>query len=334
MKALPQLLSSLLVASVALMNSGAVLSGAQAKKGQVKSSLKSTVKRAPLADGSAKRVLKVAVQVATATVTGVGVNESTQAATTAPLASPATVVAAPRVDTGIVAAPLALAPSLSLASSVPVVVAKETPPTSPVAPVVVKETPPASPVATIVVKAVPPVSPVVPAVAKAAPEPVAAPTPAVSEAWKQIAKGPALVTVTATTVVTAAAPSSNPYLAYRTATYNQAAPTVPPVAAVAPATPATPVASVAPSGEQIINTLRAFLPEPHLPSPDIDILPSVTKVYPTGERPMYVLTFKCPTELVGITPPPTKALRWLISSGMDAVNSTNMLSFSMQQVCQ
>ncbi|MDO9225939.1 MAG: hypothetical protein Q8M09_03720 [Pseudomonadota bacterium] len=319
MKALPQLLSSLLVASVALMNSGAVLSGTQAKKGQVKSSLKSTVKRAPLADGSAKRVLNVAVQVATAAVTGVGVNESTQAATTAPLAPPATVVAA-RVDAGIVAAPLALAPSLSLASSVPVVAAKETPPTSPVAPVVVKETPPASPVA--------------PSVAKAAPVPVAAPTPAVSEAWKQIAKGPALVTVTATTVVTAAAPSSNPYLAYRTATYNQAAPTVPPVAAVAPATPATSVAPVVQSGEQIINTLRAFLPEPHLPSPDIDILPSVTKVYPTGERPMYVLTFKCPTELVGITPPPTKALRWLISSGMDAVNSTNLLSFSMQQVCQ
>lgn len=319
MKALPQLLSSLLVASVALMNSGAVLSGTQAKKGQVKSSLKSTVKRAPLADGSAKRVLKVAVQVATAAVTGVGVNESTQAATTAPLAPTVTVVAA-RVDAGIVATPLALAPSLSLASSVPVVAAKETPPTSPVAPVVVKETPPASPV--------------VPTVAKAAPAPVAAPAPAVSEAWKQIAKGPAVVTVTA------AAPSSNPYLAYRTATYNQAAPSVPPVAAVAPASPATPatsamsVASVAQSGGQIFNELRALLPDPHLPSPDIDILPSVTKVYPTGERPMYVLTFKCPTELVGITPPPTKALRWLISSGMDAVNSTNMLSFSMQQVCQ
>lgn len=319
MKALPQLLSSLLVASVAMLNSGAVMSGAQAKKGQVKSSLKSTVKRAPLADGSAKRVLKVVAPAVVAqpqAAAGEGVPVSARAVTTAPHASPVAVV------------PLALAPTLSLASSAPVIAVKETPAVSPAAPVVAKETPATSPAAPVVVKETPPASPVAPVVAKAAPEPVATATPTVSEAWKQIAKGPAVVTVTTTTAVTAAAPTGNPYLAYRAATYNQAAPSLPPVAPAAPAAPA------AQSGTQLVNQLRSFLPEPHLPSPDIDILPSVTKVYPTGERPMYVLTFKCPTELVGITPPPTKALRWLISSGMDAVNSTNLLSFSMQQVCQ
>lgn len=85
---------------------------------------------------------------------------------------------------------------------------------------------------------------------------------------------------------------------------------------------------------KILGGLREFLPDLHLPSADIDVLPSITKVYPTGDRPMYVLTFKCPTELVGVTPPPTKALRWLIDSGMEAINNTNVLPFSMQQVCQ
>lgn len=85
---------------------------------------------------------------------------------------------------------------------------------------------------------------------------------------------------------------------------------------------------------KILGGLREFLPDLHMPSADIDVLPSITKVYPTGDRPMYVLTFKCPTELVGVTPPPTKALRWLIDSGMEAINNTNVLPFSMQQVCQ
>jgi len=85
---------------------------------------------------------------------------------------------------------------------------------------------------------------------------------------------------------------------------------------------------------QIFSDLKSFLPEPHLPSADISILPSIKKVYPTGEKPLYVLTFKCPTELIGITPLPTKALRWLITSGMEALNSTDLLPFNMQQVCQ
>lgn len=64
------------------------------------------------------------------------------------------------------------------------------------------------------------------------------------------------------------------------------------------------------------------------------ILPSVKKVYPTGEKPLVVVTFKCPTELVGVTPPPTKLLHNAVTGVMDAINSTNLLSFNLQQVCQ
>lgn len=157
---------------------------------------------------------------------------------------------------------------------------------------------------------------------------------------------------------TIVARSSNPYLAYNAA-YNQpytafnpiesigqilsgimfALPSPPSVSqpyqtTASYQTPATSNAAAPTSLGQIFNSLRDYLPEPHLPSPDIDILPSITKVYPTGEKPLYVLTFKCPTELIGITPLPTKALRWLITAGMDGINSTNLLSFNMQQVCQ
>lgn len=90
--------------------------------------------------------------------------------------------------------------------------------------------------------------------------------------------------------------------------------------------------SAGPDLSQVLGDIRSILPS--LPPPDQAILPTVKKVYPTGEKPLYVLTFKCPTELIGITPIPTKALHWLVSSGMDAINSTDLLPFNMQQVCQ
>ena len=64
------------------------------------------------------------------------------------------------------------------------------------------------------------------------------------------------------------------------------------------------------------------------------LLPVIKTVYPTGEKPLVIVTFKCPTELVGITPLPTKALHDLVTFGMDSINSSNLLSFNMQQVCQ
>lgn len=128
----------------------------------------------------------------------------------------------------------------------------------------------------------------------------------------------------------------NPYLANTQAFYQ-----APGTSYIAPNFPAMPSLSVlpgmpalSPEMDKLWYELRSFLPDPHMPTLDMDILPSITKVYPTGEKPMYVLTFKCPTELIGITPLPTKALRWLITSGMEAVNSTDLLPFNMQQVCQ
>lgn len=84
---------------------------------------------------------------------------------------------------------------------------------------------------------------------------------------------------------------------------------------------------------QAIGEIQSLLPAMP-PLSDVAVLPKVTKVQPTGEKPLYVLTFKCPTEVIGITPPPTKLLHNLVSSGMDAVNSAGVLPFNMQQVCQ
>lgn len=85
-----------------------------------------------------------------------------------------------------------------------------------------------------------------------------------------------------------------------------------------------------------LTDISQFLPSlPSMPSlADVSILPTLKKVYPTGEKPLYVLTFKCPTEVIGITPIPTKALHWLVTAGMDALNATDLLPFNMQQVCQ
>jgi len=66
---------------------------------------------------------------------------------------------------------------------------------------------------------------------------------------------------------------------------------------------------------------------------DSNILPTIKKVYPTGEKPLVVLNFKCPTEVIGITPPPMKLLHEAVNFGFDGLNKTNLLSFNLQQVC-
>lgn len=73
---------------------------------------------------------------------------------------------------------------------------------------------------------------------------------------------------------------------------------------------------------------------PQLPLFQEEILPKVSKVYPTGEKPLVVVSFKCPTELIGIDTPSTKLLHMGIEGGMDLVNKTNLLSFNMQSVCR
>lgn len=64
------------------------------------------------------------------------------------------------------------------------------------------------------------------------------------------------------------------------------------------------------------------------------LLPSITTVYPTGEKPLKVVTFKCPTEMLGVQPPPMKLLHEAVNLGMEGINRTNLLSFNLQQVCQ
>lgn len=81
-----------------------------------------------------------------------------------------------------------------------------------------------------------------------------------------------------------------------------------------------------------LDGLKALLPI--FPGTDQSILPTIKKVLPTGEKPLYVLTFKCPTEVIGITTPPIKAVHWLVTTGMDTINGTDLLPFNMQQVCQ
>ena len=66
---------------------------------------------------------------------------------------------------------------------------------------------------------------------------------------------------------------------------------------------------------------------------DSNILPSIKKVYPTGEKPLVVINFKCPTEIIGITPPPMKLLHEALNLGFDGLNKTDLLSFNLQQVC-
>jgi hypothetical protein len=73
---------------------------------------------------------------------------------------------------------------------------------------------------------------------------------------------------------------------------------------------------------------------PNTPPSGQAILPTIKTVYPTGEKPLKVLTFKCPTELVGVTPPPTAALHEVVNLAFDGINKTNLLPFNMQQVCQ
>jgi hypothetical protein len=62
---------------------------------------------------------------------------------------------------------------------------------------------------------------------------------------------------------------------------------------------------------------------------------SFSMVYPTGDKPLAVLTLKCPTEAVfGVAPPPVKLVHFLLTSAMDGINYSGLLPFNLQQVCQ
>lgn len=114
-----------------------------------------------------------------------------------------------------------------------------------------------------------------------------------------------------------------------------AAPTSTPWSTPSPAIAVKPAENAAPTKSlgQMWDSLK-FTLLPSMPPSDQAILPTVKTVYPTGEKPLKVLTFKCPTELIGITPLPTKALHGLVNVAMDGINRADLLPFNMQQVCQ
>ncbi|MDP2835124.1 MAG: hypothetical protein Q8Q28_17840 [Pseudomonadota bacterium] len=359
MKALPQLLSCLLIASVALLNSGAALSSdAQANKKLTKPSAGATHKKAKKSLRRAKTAqtrkyhsqAEPVAQAPASVVPTVVAENAYLPSSTAPVVAKANsyLPAAAATNTTItstaaITPPVVAATSVATASASSSDAPKEIPAT-PAAPLVLAK----SLALTSTAASAPVVAQEAPVVAQTAPSTTPWNTGDAAGVQAQSRKADTII-----------ARSQNPYLAYNAAyntTYSQpftafnpaeslsllfsglmfSLPSLPSVSQPSQAafnqTPATP--SATPGLGNIFSSLREYLPEPHLPSADIDILPSITKVYPTGEKPLVVLTFKCPTELIGITPLPTKALRWLITAGMDSINSTNLLSFNMQQVCQ
>lgn len=182
------------------------------------------------------------------------------------------------------------------------------------------------------------------------------PVPATAQAPLPIPWAAPAVPVPMPNVVPAWA--SNPYLAYQRAPAMQPPveiPAAPVQSAPAPATnkerpadtastpwtiPSPPVPTQTAEKPASTNSLSSILGSlkyallPGMPPSDQAILPTVKTVYPTGEKPLKVLTFKCPTELIGVTPLPTKALHELVNVAMDGINRTDLLPFNMQQVCQ
>lgn len=152
------------------------------------------------------------------------------------------------------------------------------------------------------------------AVAASAPAPVQAATglPAPANPYLHAARGTGMAAA-------AMAPSPNPYVAPRPGN-----PYLNPYQA----------AKIEPLRNfgDIIDSVQGAMPS--LPLEGQSLLPKIKTVYPTGEKPLVVVTFKCPTEMVGITTPPIKALRELVNLGMEGINRTDLLAFNLQQVCQ
>lgn len=185
--------------------------------------------------------------------------------------------------------------------------------------------------------------------ASLAPKPAAAPaaaipTPIASVATKVIVPPPPARPASVdlpTYTPRLATPQGNPYLPQPLPTQpppTQSMPAQMTASAISPAKVPAAVAIPIQPGQDESSSGFSFsslgFSIPLLPDSGRDILPSINKVYPTGERPLVVVSFKCPTELVGITPPTIKILHDMVSLGMDGLNKTELLSFDLQQVCQ
>ncbi len=180
---------------------------------------------------------------------------------------------------------------------------------------------------------------------------IATPATVAAQAATVAVQAPAATPVAAYQPRTFGMSAKNPYLVYQrpyippdpTKLFSQfgdglkmAIPFFPQASDSTPSAPGTPSratpANTSNPFSQIFTSLKTLLPSGALTG-DTTYLPVIKRVYPTGEKPLVVLNFKCPTEMIGVTPPPMKLLHEAINFGFDGLNKTNLLSFNLQQVC-
>jgi hypothetical protein len=147
---------------------------------------------------------------------------------------------------------------------------------------------------------------------RAAPASAPAPAPASTQLAMASAASPSATAPSSATLA-----SANPYLAYTWKPSDSAG-----------------GAGSAVSAGSAVKPPALSLPSFSSNGRSFTLIPTIKTVYPTGEKPLVVVSFKCPTELIGVVPPPTAALHELVNAGLDGLNRTNLLSFNMQQVCE
>lgn len=104
----------------------------------------------------------------------------------------------------------------------------------------------------------------------------------------------------------------------------------PPVVYAVPVSDSTIVLAGPAPNPYLVNVWKPY----SKPLDPMSLIPVIKTVYPTGEKPLVVVSFKCPTELAGTTPVPLMVLREGINLGLDGLNRTNILAFNIQQVCR
>lgn len=66
---------------------------------------------------------------------------------------------------------------------------------------------------------------------------------------------------------------------------------------------------------------------------DRSLLPSAKMVATPDGRSILVVSFKCPTEVIGVSPPMVQLVHNLVDAAMNKANEEHVLPFDMQQVC-
>lgn len=71
-----------------------------------------------------------------------------------------------------------------------------------------------------------------------------------------------------------------------------------------------------------------------LPGQLVEALPSIKRVFPTGGRELWVVSAKCPVEMMtGQSFSPADALRDVVNGLLETLNETQLLKFDIQLVC-